>query len=207
MTSVFLSLADLANAVVAPNGTVSTSQFLDSCRQVLPVIDKLGTGMMIVRSDIGGNINRLATAQARDPARYADLFRIPLDEVARGEECGTHSETNALLWLKRAMHFIAELLQCLHDDGSMTLAAAASKAYAATLERHHSWFTSTAFTLALKIVPSREAFLDQLAPPGGSNVLMPQMSAFLEAFRPVLGAIAGFLESHGLDFDARNVCG
>ena len=48
------------------------------------------------------------------------------------------------------MHYIAELLQCLHDDSGLTLAGAASKAYAATLERHHSWITSTAFTLALK---------------------------------------------------------
>ena len=51
----------------------------------------------------------------------------------------------------RAMHFIAELLQGLHDDSSLTLAGAASKAYAATLERYHSWFTSTAFVLALKV--------------------------------------------------------
>lgn len=54
-----------------------------------------------MRSDIGGNISRLAAAQTRDAARYANLFRIPLDEVARGEERGTRSETNALLWLKR----------------------------------------------------------------------------------------------------------
>ena len=65
--------------------------------------DKLGTGMMIVRSDIGGNINRLATAHARDPARYTDIFQILLDEVARREQCGTRSETNALLWLKRCV--------------------------------------------------------------------------------------------------------
>ena len=54
-----------------------------------------------MRSDIGGNIGRLAAAQTRNPARYADLFQIPLDEVARGVERSTRSETNALLWLKR----------------------------------------------------------------------------------------------------------
>ena len=56
-----------------------------------------------MRSDIGGNINRLATAYARDPARYTDIFQILLDEVARREQCGTRSETNALLWLKRCV--------------------------------------------------------------------------------------------------------
>jgi hypothetical protein len=51
------------------------------------------------------------------------------------------------------MHFIVELLQRMHDNSSLSLAAAASAAYAATLERHHGWFTSTAFTLALKARP------------------------------------------------------
>ena len=54
-----------------------------------------------------------------------------------------------------------------------------------------------------QIVPTREAFLAQLAPEGAGNVLMPQLAAFLAAFRPVLAAIAAFLESHGLDFDAQ----
>ncbi len=57
--------------------------------------------------------------------------------------------------------------------------------------------------LAAQIVPTREAFFAQLAPAGGSNVLLPEMAAFLAAFRPVLATIAAFLEAHGLDFDAK----
>lgn len=52
-------------------------------------------------------------------------------------------------------------------------------------------------------MPTREAFLSQLAPDGAGNVLMPQLAAFLAAFRPVLATIAAFLESHGLEFDTR----
>ena len=54
-----------------------------------------------------------------------------------------------------------------------------------------------------QIVPTREAFLAQLAPECAGNVLMPQLAAFLAAFRPVLSTISAFLESHGLDFDTR----
>ncbi len=54
-----------------------------------------------MRGDIGGNIERLAAAQARDAARYGALFPIILDEVARGEQHGRQSDTNGLLWLKR----------------------------------------------------------------------------------------------------------
>ena len=41
MTTAFVNLADLAKAVVAPDGTVSTAHFLELCRQVLPVIGAL----------------------------------------------------------------------------------------------------------------------------------------------------------------------
>jgi len=63
--------------------------------------DKFGTGFTLIRSDIGGNIDRLAAAYAQNSAKYRELFPIVLDEVQRGEQEGKQSETNALLWLKR----------------------------------------------------------------------------------------------------------
>lgn len=36
--------------------SVLSQPFLSTCRQVLPVLDKLGTGLSIVRSDVSGNI-------------------------------------------------------------------------------------------------------------------------------------------------------
>ena len=68
---------------------------------VLLPADKFGTGFTIVRSDIGGNIDRLAAAHAKDPERYGAVFTIITDEVARGQQEGRQSVTNGLLWLKR----------------------------------------------------------------------------------------------------------
>ena len=71
----------------------------------MPPADKFGMSFAIVRSDIGGNIGRLAAAQARDPARYSGIFPIITDEVQRREQEGRQSDTNGLLWLKRcALH-------------------------------------------------------------------------------------------------------
>ena len=67
--------------------------------------DKFGMSFAIVRSDIGGNIGRLAAAQARDPARYSGIFPIITDEVQRREQEGRQSDTNGLLWLKRCAWF------------------------------------------------------------------------------------------------------
>ena len=63
--------------------------------------DKFGTGFTLIRSDIGGNVDRLAAAYGKDNAKFRDIFAIVLEEVQRGEQEGKQSETNALLWLKR----------------------------------------------------------------------------------------------------------
>ncbi len=55
MTSVFVSLADLAKLVLAPDGSVSTSRFLELCRQVLPIIGsckKLSCPLDVVRYSV-----------------------------------------------------------------------------------------------------------------------------------------------------------
>ena len=121
--SVFVHLTSLAGQVHAPHGSLQTQPFLDVCAQVIPVLggplcticpsasssrvlssflgaDKFGASFIMVRSDIGGNINRLAQKLAADPARFASLFAIVLDDIEKGDTGGT-SCTKGLLWLKR----------------------------------------------------------------------------------------------------------
>ena len=75
--------------------------------------EKFGMSFAIVRSDIGGNIGRLAAAQAKDPARYSSVFPIITDEVQRGEQEGKQSDTNGLLWLKRCAHTCSTCKGCI----------------------------------------------------------------------------------------------
>ena len=49
------------------------------------------------------------------------------------------------------MEFIEALLQLLYEDRSITMSAAASQAYTKTLYDFHTWYTSAAFQLALKV--------------------------------------------------------
>lgn len=63
--------------------------------------EKFGTAFALVKADIGGNIDRLQTAQQKDVSKFEHLFSAILEEVARGEQEGKYSDTNALLWLKR----------------------------------------------------------------------------------------------------------
>ena len=125
--SIFAKLAAAATAVRDDQNHVRTLELLDVCRELLPVLgrsphipvqflflwacsmvpltaalcaDKFGTSFLIVRSDVGGNINRLAERQAQDPVRYKIVDGIIDEEVAR-QDLGSSSCTKGLLWLKR----------------------------------------------------------------------------------------------------------
>jgi Glycolipid transfer protein (GLTP) len=63
--------------------------------------EKLGTGFLIVKSDINGNVERLSSREQADPAKFQLLFDIVRDDVGRGEDKGSHSVTKGLLWLQR----------------------------------------------------------------------------------------------------------
>ena len=51
----------------------------------------------------------------------------------------------------RASDFIVALLHRLHDDSQVSLSTAASDAYYKTLYNHHTWYTSAAFVVVLKV--------------------------------------------------------
>jgi hypothetical protein len=107
----------------------------------------------LVSYDVGGNITRLS--ERAEATGVAELFQLINDEMAQGTHAGTKSCARGLLWLNRAMIFVTELLKLLCTDLEMTLSAAASQAYGATLQQYHGLIVKTTFTVAMKLVPSR----------------------------------------------------
>ncbi|WJX68972.1 hypothetical protein P8452_53287 [Trifolium repens] len=53
--SVFAPALKELQHVKSGQGEIMTKRFLDACRHILPVIDKFGAAMTLVKSDIGGN--------------------------------------------------------------------------------------------------------------------------------------------------------
>lgn len=179
----------------SPAGDMLTKPFLDVCRLVLPVIDKFGTAMAMVKSDVGGNISRLDQRYDTDASAYEKLYDIIKKEVAAGKAKDSNSCSNALLWLTRAMDFLVELFHNLLSHPDWTMSQAANEAYVATLKKWHGWIASAAFTMAMKLVPDRKKFMDLL---GGGN-LNADMESFVSSFAPLLQENHKFLKSVGLD--------
>uniref|UniRef100_A0A0D9VIH9 Glycolipid transfer protein domain-containing protein n=1 Tax=Leersia perrieri TaxID=77586 RepID=A0A0D9VIH9_9ORYZ len=67
--------------VKSESGVILTKPFLDVCKQILPVLDKFGAAMALVKSDIGGNITRLENKYSTDPSKYEHLYSMVQEEV------------------------------------------------------------------------------------------------------------------------------
>lgn len=121
--SILCQLASSASTCLQGDGSISTQPFLATCTLVLPVLgmlilegnvsvaihmcptftEQLGTGMALVKSDVGGNINRLQQRYNTDPQTFAVLDAIVEQEMARGVHTSSSSCTKGLLWLKRCV--------------------------------------------------------------------------------------------------------
>lgn len=193
--TVFGPALELMTSVKSPEGEMLTKPFLDVCRNVLPVIDKFGSSMALVKSDVGGNIARLDAKYEENPAANAMLYDIIRAEVASKTAKGSSSCTNGMLWLTRAMDFLVELFRNLNAHQDWSMSQCASAAYTSTLKKYHGWIASAAFSVAMKLVPERTKFYETLAL-GNSTV---DMERFVAEFSPILEENHKFLKSVDMD--------
>jgi len=192
--SVFAPVIEAIKGVKNVNGEIQTKPFLDVCGHVLPVIDKFGAAFTLVKSDIGGNITRLTTKYASNPAAYQLLYPIVTEEVKAGTASGGSSNSQGLLWLNRAMEFIVALFRNLEQHKDWTTTQAANEAYNVTLKPYHGWIAQTAFMTAMRFIPNRDSFFASL----GSGDLTGDIDHFMSDFSPLLAENHEFLKKNGL---------
>lgn len=100
----------------------------------------------------------------------------------------------------RAMQFIVALLRRLDEDRAVTLSAAATETYYATLQQYHGWLVTGTFTVALKLVPGKEQFFKSVGAHGTDDeTVMAPMREFCDKFDAVLSEIHKYLADNGLD--------
>ncbi|KAK9724280.1 hypothetical protein RND81_05G060800 [Saponaria officinalis] len=177
------------------DGEMLAKPFLDACKQILPVIDKFGASMALVKSDIGGNITRLENKYNLDPAKFNYLYSMVKVEVETQTAKGSSSCTNGLLWLTRAMDFLVELFRNLLEQPEWTMSQACSDSYSKTLKKWHGWLASSSFSVAMKLAPDRKKFMEVL----GGDAVKGDIETFLTTFTPLLQQNHKFLASVGLD--------
>ncbi|WJZ87363.1 hypothetical protein VitviT2T_006748 [Vitis vinifera] len=194
--SVFTPSLEGMKHVKSETGEMLTKPFLDVCKLILPVIDKFGAAMALVKSDIGGNISRLEDKYSSNPTEFNLLYSMVEVEVAAKTAKGSSSCTNGLLWLTRAMEFLVELFHNLLQHPDWTMSQVCTDSYGKTLKQWHGWLASSSFSLAMKLAPDRKKFMDVISGTGDVNA---DMEAFCTSFSPFLEENHKFLASKGLD--------
>ncbi|KDP40357.1 hypothetical protein JCGZ_02355 [Jatropha curcas] len=182
--------------VKSGEGEMLTKPFLDVCKLILPVIEKFGAAMALVKSDIGGNISRLEAKYSTDPTKYNHLYTMVQEEVEAKTAKGSSSCANGLLWLTRAMDFLVELFRNLLAHPDWAMSQACTDSYGKTLKKFHGWLASSSFTVAMKLAPDRKKFMEVIA---GSGDIGVDMENFCATFSPFLEENHKFLASVGLD--------
>ncbi|KAK2400077.1 glycolipid transfer protein [Trifolium repens] len=194
--TVFAPALEELQHVKSDQGEILTKHFLDACRHILPVIDKFGAAMTLVKSDIGGNITRLETLYSSNPSRFNCLYSLVQVEIESKTAKSSSSCTNGLLWLTRAMDFLVALFQNLIEHDDCPMSQVCTDAYNKTLKKWHGWLASSSFTVVMKLAPDRKKFMEVI---GGTGDINADIEKFCTAFSPLLVQNHKFLARFGLD--------
>nr|ACU14378.1 unknown [Glycine max] len=182
--------------VKSDQGEILSKPFLDACKHILPVIDKFGAAMALVKSDIGGNISRLETMYSSNPSRFNYLYSLVQVEVETKTAKSSSSCTNGLLWLTRAMDFLVALFRNLIEHEDWPMSQACTDSYNKTLKKWHGWLASSSFTVVVKLAPDRKKFMNVI---GGTGDINADIEKFCTTFSPLLQEIHKFLARFRLD--------
>ncbi|XP_059660318.1 glycolipid transfer protein 1-like [Cornus florida] len=194
--TVFTPALEGMKHVKSEEGEMLAKPFLDVCKQILPVIDKFGAAMALVKSDIGGNITRLENKYLSNPSEFNHLYSMVRAEVEAKTAKASSSCTNGLLWLTRAMDFLVALFRNLLDHADWTMSQACTDSYSKTLKKWHGWLASSSFSFAMKLAPNREKFMEVIKGTGDINL---DIENFCSTFSPLLEENHKFLASVGMD--------
>ena len=99
--------------------------------------------------DINGNITKIRLKYETNKLDFTTLQSIIRYEQKTHTTNVANSATDAIMWLKRGLSFVAQFLQNV-VDGQNDLTQALQDAYTATLAKHHGWVVRGVFALAVK---------------------------------------------------------
>ncbi|KAJ7322450.1 hypothetical protein JRQ81_018737 [Phrynocephalus forsythii] len=187
---------------------IPTEEFLQSCYEIVPVLDKLGSTVFApVKMDFEGNIKKINQKYITNKEEFNTLQKIILHEVSTEEARVRHSATEALMWLKRGLKFLKEFLTEL-KNGEKNIQTALNNAYGRTLRQYHGWVVRGVFALALRASPTYQGFACALSV-GDCDYeeeafyqgMKRDLDIYLPAMEKQLSILDALYEEHGLESD------
>ncbi|XP_024973083.1 glycolipid transfer protein 3-like isoform X2 [Cynara cardunculus var. scolymus] len=174
--------------------------FLSLCNFLVHLLDKIGPTMAVLRQDIHRNILRLEKMQESNPTLYSNVVEILKKEASEGTSRKVTSSSKAFLWLTRSLDFAVNILELIEKDVEVNMEHAVEEAYEATLKPWHGWISSTAYRVALKLVPDNKTLIDILkSEVEDREAFKDDIKTFTSLLLPLLDEIHSILETYELD--------
>lgn len=175
-------------------GEISIDRFTTAITAFLSIFDALGSPVIteIVRKDFRWKTNGLRTAARRLRAdTVRDLVRKELKSPPR---FWAPSGIESLLWSRRILGFVEQMVDHLVEDSSLELHDACVRSYRTTLAARHPQMTKLIFEKALGLVPPRAQFIANLtkhdvASESDFKICLTGMKEFLSSTRPMIEAL------------------
>ncbi|EPB69124.1 glycolipid transfer protein [Ancylostoma ceylanicum] len=193
------------------DGKIPTQEFLSACQGIADFVGFLGTAFAPVKADINGNVVKVRTRFEKDRIgqRYLqDLIDADLRE--NGGKLGVATE--GLLWLKRGLEFMLEMLTLMVEeykssaDKSKTenLVGVINTAYERSLKRHHGFMSKQLFKLVIHAAPYRRNILKAVAlgKDGLDDVCIEHIANHLDNFRINVGVLVDYYLAKKLETPA-----
>ncbi|KAF1763363.1 hypothetical protein GCK72_011629 [Caenorhabditis remanei] len=175
------------------DGKIPTAQFLSACQGISDFVWKCGQSAYEIRKDQEGQ-KYLQDLIDADLAEHGGKFGIA---------------TEGLLWLKRGLQFMLELLaemvtaynSGLPKQKTEDLSGAVATAYAKSLKRHHGFIAKQAFKVVTMAVPYRHTILKAVAlgQEGLDDVCIHHIQCHLDNFRLNVKTLVDYYIAKNLD--------
>ncbi|KAJ8663362.1 hypothetical protein O0I10_000601 [Lichtheimia ornata] len=170
---------------------INTQQFLEATEGVVKLFDLLGsTAFSVVQSDMNGNIKKIQDRLLKDPINSSTLEGLMAAEAPEKKRVATEG----LLWLSRGLDFTAQALRRSIENPAEELNVSFTKAYEATLRKHHSMMVRPVFSLAMKACPYRKDFYEKIG--AVTDAALELMKSWLAALENIIAKINAVFAAH-----------
>ncbi|CAD5215076.1 unnamed protein product [Bursaphelenchus okinawaensis] len=187
------------------DGKIPTAEFVSACQGIGEFVAFLGTAFIPVKNDVLGNVNKVRTMYQKDPEKYKYLQDMVEDDLQ--QNAGRMGiPTEGLLWLKRGLEFMLEMLLGLvaaynRKEKSDSLYTLLSESYQKTLKHHHNFISRQLFKVVLAAAPSRHTLLKTVAygKEGYDEYCIQHMDEHIKNFKLNVHSLVNFYTAKGLD--------
>lgn len=188
------------------DGKIGTAPFLEAAAGIVKLVELLGQVFAPVRYDINGNIQKLTAKYNEDAKKFEFLNDMLLSERAQG---GKATAIDALLWLRRALHFVHNFLlsvaeECKADNWREDLSPNVQASYKETLEMYHGWVAQKLFGVLSKMIPKRSELIKAFAlnkeeiTQNQKEVILEELERFLSYLNTNLTVLSKFYDDFKL---------